>query len=110
MSDASGAPPLADQLLAMASGAWVTQMIHVAAELGLADLLAEGPKDVDNLADSAGAHPDSLFRLMRGLASLGLFQETEPQRFLLHPWQSSCAATIPNPCDSSHGCWEMSII
>ena len=85
MSDASGAPPLADQLLAMASGAWVTQMIHVAAELGVADLLAEGPKDVDNLADSAGAHPDSLFRLMRGLASLGLFQETEPQRFSLTP-------------------------
>ena len=34
--------PLADQLLAMASGAWVTQMIHVAAELGLADALAAG--------------------------------------------------------------------
>lgn len=85
MSEAPGTPPLADQLLAMASGAWVTQMIHVAAELALADLLVDGARDVDDLAQMAGAHTDTLFRLMRGLASLGIFQETEPRRFSLTP-------------------------
>ena len=77
--------PLADQLLAMASGAWVTQMIHVAAELGLADALADGERDCDDLAASCGADGDALFRLLRGLASLGIFQETAPRRFALTP-------------------------
>ncbi|MFN9069309.1 MAG: methyltransferase dimerization domain-containing protein, partial [Cyanobacteriota bacterium] len=74
-----------DQLLAMASGAWVTQMIHVAAELGLADQLAAGEREVADLASACGADPDSLFRLLRGLASLGIFAETGPRRFGLTP-------------------------
>jgi hypothetical protein len=80
-----GPPALspAEQLLAMASGAWVTQMIHVAAELGLADQLAAGEREVADLASACGADPDSLFRLLRGLASLGIFAETEPRRFSL---------------------------
>ncbi|MFM7313516.1 MAG: methyltransferase, partial [Cyanobium sp.] len=77
--------PLSDQLLAMASGAWVTQMIHVAAELGVADQLANGERDCMELASACGADADSLFRLLRGLASLGLFQETAPRRFALTP-------------------------
>ena len=74
-----------DQLLAMASGAWVTQMIHVAAELGLADQLANGERDCEALAAACGADADCLFRLLRGLASLGIFQETAPRRFGLTP-------------------------
>ncbi len=74
-----------DQLLAMASGAWVTQMIHVAAELGVADSLALGERNVEDVAQSCGADADALFRLLRGLASLGLFRETRPRRFALTP-------------------------
>ncbi|MEB3168001.1 MAG: methyltransferase [Synechococcaceae cyanobacterium] len=88
MTPANPGPPAltpADQLLAMASGAWVTQMIHVAAELGLADALAGGEREVAELATACGADPDALFRLLRGLASLGLFQETAPRRFALTP-------------------------
>ena len=73
------------QLQAMASGAWVSQMIHVAAELGLADQLAGGERNAAELASACGADPDSLFRLLRGLASLGIFQETAPRRFALTP-------------------------
>jgi hypothetical protein len=79
------APTPADQLLAMASGAWVSQMIHGAAELGLADALAAGERDVAELAGQVGADADALFRLLRGLASLGIFQETGPRRFALTP-------------------------
>lgn len=74
-----------DQLLAMAGGAWVTQMIHVAAELGVADLLSGGERDVAGLAQACGADADSLFRLLRGLASLGIFQETTSRTFALTP-------------------------
>lgn len=76
---------LTDQLRAMASGAWVTQMIHVAAELGVADQLTDGERDCAELAAACGADADSLFRLLRGLASLGLFQESAPRRFGLTP-------------------------
>lgn len=76
---------LTDQLRAMASGAWVTQMIHVAAELGVADLLAGGERSCAELAEACGADADCLFRLLRGLASLGIFQETAPRRFALTP-------------------------
>ncbi len=83
------APTLVDQLSAMASGAWVTQMIHVAAELGVADQLGDGEgggeRSVADLAERCGADPDALFRLLRGLASLGLFQETAPGHFALTP-------------------------
>ena len=78
-------PELSAQLTAMASGAWVSQMIHVAAELGIADALAAGEQVVEPLAQHLNAHPDSLFRLLRGLASLGIFRETSPRTFALTP-------------------------
>jgi len=90
-SPAAAAPPgpphltPADQLLMLASGAWVTQMIHVAAELGVADQLAAGERSAEELAAACGANAESLFRLLRGLASLVIFQETAPQRFALTP-------------------------
>ena len=82
-----GPPPLtpADQLLMLASGAWVTQMIHVAAELAVADQLAAGERSAEELAAACGADADSLFRLLRGLASLGIFLETAPRHFALTP-------------------------
>ena len=79
------APALADQLVQMASGAWLTQMIHVAAELGLADRLAAGDLSVVELAAACDVHADSLYRLLRGLASVGLFREGDPQHFGLTP-------------------------
>jgi hypothetical protein len=76
---------LADQMMAMASGAFVTQMLHVAAELNLADALADGEREVGDLAGACGADPEALFRLLRGLASLGVFRETRPRHFQLTP-------------------------
>lgn len=55
-----------DQLMQLASGAWVTQMIHVAAELGVADQLTAGGRPVEELAEACGAEADGLFRLLRG--------------------------------------------
>lgn len=60
-------------------------MMHVAAELQLAERLAEGERTVEELAAACGVHADSLQRLLRGLASVGLFRESDPQRFGLTP-------------------------
>jgi hypothetical protein len=64
-------------------GYWHSQCVYVAAKLGIADLLAKGPQSVDDLAQKAGAHRPSLFRVLRALASLGVFAEEPGQRFRL---------------------------
>jgi hypothetical protein len=65
----------------MITGYWVSQMVHVAAKLGLADCLANGPKTADELAASTGTHARSLYRLLRALASVGVFSEDDERRF-----------------------------
>lgn len=72
-------------LLRLASGAWAAQAVHVAAKLGIADLLADGPKAPDMLATATGAHGPTLQRLLRSLASLGVFAEQPDGRFGLTP-------------------------
>lgn len=67
----------------LVNGYQVTQAIHVAAVLGIADLLGDGPRSSDDLAAASGAHPDALYRLLRALASVGVFHEGEGRRFTL---------------------------
>lgn len=74
-----------DQVVRLASGYWHTQAIYVAAKLGIADALKDGPRSADELATSTGTHPRALYRLLRALASLGIFAEDEQQRFVLTP-------------------------
>jgi len=81
---------------ALASGAWVQQMLHGAAALGLVDQLASGTQAVEELADACGADRDALLRLMRGLASLGLCEETAPRRFAPTPMASLLRAQPPS--------------
>jgi hypothetical protein len=63
------------------AGAWVTQSMAVVAKLDIADRLKAGPKTCDELAAETGTHAPSLYRVMRALASLGLFSEDEQGRF-----------------------------
>src|SRR5919197_4711614 len=53
-----------------------SQAIYIVAELRIADYLKDGPKDVEQLAEETKTHPDSLYRLLRMLASIGIFAET----------------------------------
>ena len=57
----------------MLAGAWVSQALYVVAELAIADLLAGGPKTAAELADATGADPGALSRVLRALATLGVF-------------------------------------
>jgi len=84
----AGEPPtppgaLERQLTQMLVGFWMSQAIGVAAELAIADRLAAGPRSVDDLAAESGVDGPSLYRLLRALASVGIFAEDGERRFAL---------------------------
>src|SRR5687767_3634837 len=65
----------------LVNGYRVSQAIHVAVVLGLSDLLADGPLSVAELADRSGCHPRSLYRLLRALATVGVYEELDGECF-----------------------------
>ena len=71
-------------LIPLINGFMASRVVHVAAELGIADLLAAGAKSTETLAGEAGANVPALHRLLRALASLGVIDELEPGRFALN--------------------------
>jgi len=78
------------QMNQLIRGYWTTQAIFVAAELGIADMLSDGPKHPDELGQMAGVHGDMLYRVLRALASIGIFTEDSEGRFAL----TALAATL----------------
>jgi hypothetical protein len=76
-------------------GAWITQGIQVAAELGLADLLTGGPRSAEELARETDAHSGSLYRLLRALAGIGIFAEEPDHRFSLSPLAELLRTGVP---------------
>lgn len=79
----ANAPRPSFVLRSLANGYQVTQAISVAANLGIADLLADGPLNSDELAQLTATHPDALYRLLRALASIGVLREEPGHRFAL---------------------------
>lgn len=63
------------KLQSMITGLRVSAALNVAADLGIADLLVGGPRTVTDLADATSADPDTLHRLLRALATIGVFDE-----------------------------------
>ena len=71
-------------------GYWISQSLYTATKLGVADLIAkDGPQTAEQLAAACGAHAPSLYRLLRALASVGVFVEDRAddgaRRFDLNP-------------------------
>ena len=62
-------------MLRMISGFWLFRVLYAAVKLGLADLLKNGPRTVDHLAELSRTHAPSLYRVLRALASVGVFSE-----------------------------------
>lgn len=77
------------QLLEYMIGGWTTQAIHVAADLGIADLLTDGPQTANELAERADSDGESLYRVLRALATIGVFAEDESRKFSLTPLAES---------------------
>jgi hypothetical protein len=89
------APKPHEQMTQMITGYWVSQMVYVAAKLGLADRLADGPKSADELAQKTGTHGPALYRLLRALASVEIFSEDPSGRFRLTPLAESLRRDAP---------------
>jgi hypothetical protein len=78
-------PPVPAVMFRLIFGRWVSHMIYVAAKLELADRLEDGARTVEQLARDAGVQSPALYRLLRALASVGVFAETKDKRFKLTP-------------------------
>lgn len=88
------APPPA-AMLEMILGAWVAQGIAAAAQLGVADALADGPLRPDELARRVDADPDAVDRLMRALVSEGIFRRTRDGGYALNPLADTLRTDAP---------------
>src|SRR5262245_33281580 len=83
--DAVDAAATATKLLSMITGGWMSQVIHVAAELKIADLLVSRAQSSEELAHARGVHAPSLHRLMRALVTLEVLKERADGTFELAP-------------------------
>jgi len=94
------APPHV-QLVQMAMGHWISRIVYLAAQLGIADLLASGPKTADELAGPTKMHAPSLYRWMRSLANLGILTESPGRRFALTPLGEALKTGAPGSARAS---------
>lgn len=78
-------PSPALQLIQMIEGYWLSQVVYVAAKLGIPDRLANGAKTIEALAMETESDKDSLYRLLRACACFGLLKEEKERTFLLAP-------------------------
>ena len=72
-------------LLSLINGFQVTQAIHVASTLRIADHLTVGARSADELAALTQSHSGALYRLLRALAAVGVFREDQGRKFTLTP-------------------------
>lgn len=93
----TSAVPPHGRLLEMANAIFVSRVLWVTAELGLADLLAAGPRSAEELAATAGLHAPSLQRVLRALGMLGVVSEQAAGSFALTPLGAAL-------CEGAPGC------
>ena len=79
----------------LVTGYRVSQAVYVAARLGLADLLKDGSREIDDLARATETHAPALYRLLRFLSGVGLFSEIAPRRFALAPLGLPLQSDVP---------------
>src|SRR5690349_9676542 len=75
------APTPADEVLHLMRGFVVAKSLYTATRLGIPDQLRSGPLPADEVARRTNTNPDAIFRLLRALASIGVFAETAPHTF-----------------------------
>lgn len=81
--------PPSFRLMQIGSAFWQSRVLYVATRLDIAGALGDDTLDVEAIADRVSARPDGVYRLLRMLASIGIFEEVAPRRFcnnrLSHP-------------------------
>lgn len=98
-SPAKGADPNpspSEQIMRLSTAYMAPACLYIAAKLRIADQLANGPKPVAQMADGArGVHENSLYRVLRALASVGVFAETTPHVFANTPASETLRERVP---------------
>lgn len=84
-----------EHLIQMALGFMNTAAVYTAAKMNIADLLADGPRPVSELAAETGSNEDALYRVMRALAAAGIFTQTAPREFGLSPAAELLRSDVP---------------
>jgi O-methyltransferase/methyltransferase family protein len=86
-------PPVRISLLSQ--GTIISTSLALAAELGIADLVADGPRSSEELAQATSTHPQSLYRLLRLLCSIGVFTENQTDSFAQTPLSECLRTGVP---------------
>jgi hypothetical protein len=86
----------AQRLLAVATGFWLSRALYVAAKLGIADLIGDSGRRPDDLAEGIGVNTDALRRVLRALASVGIFTEDREGSFANTPDSEGLKAETPH--------------
>ena len=86
----------AQHLAQLATGYQISSCIYTAAFLNIADLLASGPRRVEDLASESKTNADRLYRVLRALVSVGIFTEPQPRIFALSPPAELLRSDTPN--------------
>lgn len=80
----------------------ISEALHVAAALGVADLLASGPKSAEQLAHATRSSEQSLRRVLRALVGIGVFAQDSSGRFLLAPMGELLRRDVEDRCAPRH--------
>jgi hypothetical protein len=88
-------PPPAVVFHELTRGALVSQAISVFARLGVADALASGPRDAEEIAELTGTHGPTLYRFLRALGEVGVVAELENRRFALTSFSEMLRSDVP---------------
>jgi hypothetical protein len=84
-----------EQILGIVINHWQSCCVGAAAQLELADLLADGPLHVDVLAERTHTHAPHLYRMLRALESTGIFTQTSPRVFGNSPASECLRRNLP---------------
>jgi O-methyltransferase domain/Dimerisation domain len=76
-------------------GYMISRAIYAVACLGIADVLKDGPLNTQQIAAAIDANPDALYRLLRALASVGVFEEVKQSQFALTPLAAGLRTDVP---------------
>jgi len=79
----------ATQIMQIITAKWISEPLHVVTKLGIPDILNSGEKTIDQLAKTCEVQEQQLYRVMKTLASIGIFMETAPRSFSQTP-MSEC--------------------
>jgi cyclopropane fatty-acyl-phospholipid synthase-like methyltransferase len=89
-------PGLSQSMMQMITGYWVSSSIYTVAKLGIADILTAGPLGVDKIARKTRTNEDFLYRLLRALSSIGIFEELDGKTFQLTDMAQLLRSDVPN--------------